>query len=127
MDPNSTHQLWSQWTFLVHECGRHVPKKDVKYNAARWIAAGFGRTGKVRVTPTRTGWAIEAIVESRPAHDPAFVNHVALQFQQNFVAKGWGPLAFGEVSARVLAGDEQRGEPRKQWIEMPSIIEAVKA
>ena len=41
MDPNSAHQLWSRWTFLVH--GKRIPLSAVKRNAARWLRSGFGK------------------------------------------------------------------------------------
>jgi hypothetical protein len=121
-NPNGQNQLWSHWTFDVFEAGRHVPRKDVEYNAAKWLRVGFGSAGEVRVVRTVRGWRIEARVEGVPAHDPGYFASVRQQFSQRFVAVGWGPLAHSRVRVRVLAGDLQDGTPRPQWVTMPRII-----
>jgi len=121
MDPNSRHQLWSRWIFDVDEAGRHVPRGDVELNVARWLRAGFGTAGQARVRQTITGWRIEALIEGKPAHDPGYVASVRLQFQSNFVEKGWGPLARSWVTVKVMAGDVQDGKPRAQILMLPKI------
>ena len=121
MDPNSHHQLWSRWEFTVFDNGRHPPFKDVKENAARWIRMGFGSAGQIRVQEKLSTWVITLDVEGVPAHDQEYVASVLLQFQKNFVEKGWGPLAVGIVEAKVLAGDKQDGKPREQLVVMPKI------
>jgi hypothetical protein len=121
MDPNSANQLWSRWTFTVREAGRRVPRADVEYNAAKWLRAGFGSAGQVRVRRTVDGWAIDAMVEGVPAHEPGYVAHVTRQFRERFVAQGWGVLASGDVAARVLAGDVQDGKPRAQLVMLPAL------
>lgn len=121
MDPNSQNQRWSRWAFVVHDAGRLVPREDVKANVSRWLRIGFGSAGKARIQRTRDGWRIEAVVEGADAHDPAYVANVRQQFQRNFVEKGWGPAAWSEVSAGLLAGSAQDGKPPAQWVEMPSI------
>jgi hypothetical protein len=121
MDPNSQHQRWSRWTFDIEEAGRHVPRADVELNAARWLRAGFGSAGQARVLQTITGWQIEARIEGKPAHDPGYVASVRREFQQRFVEKGWGPLARGWVTVKVLAGDKQDGRAAAQWVELPAL------
>jgi len=121
-NPNGQNQLWSHWTFDVFEAGRHVPRKDVEYNAAKWLRAGFGSAGEVRVVRTVRGWRIEARVEGVPAHDPGYFASVRLQFLQRFVGQGWGIVATGTVRARVIAGDLQDGRPRSQWVAMPTVV-----
>lgn len=122
MDPNSAHQLWSQWIFTIREAGRRSPSYDeVQYNAARWLRAGFGAAGEARVIRTIFGWRIEALVEGVPAHDPAYVASVKQSFQHKFVEKGWGPLASGTVTVKVLAGDVQDGKPRSQLVVLPPL------
>lgn len=116
MDPNSQHQIWSHWTFRVREAGRHVTRVDVEYNVARWLKKGFGSVGEVRVQGTRRGWLIQALVEGVPAHDQAFVADVRKQFQKNFIERGWGPMAYGFVWVRVVAGDTQDGGLRDQLV-----------
>jgi hypothetical protein len=117
-DPNSAHQLWSKWTFHVREFGRRVPRQDVEVNARNWLRAGFGSAGRVRVLGNPYGWEIECLIEGPPAHDKTFVASVTRDFQQRFVAQGWGPLSVGVVEVKIMAGDEQEGKPRKQMIEM---------
>ena len=116
MDPNSCHQLWSQWIFTIREI-RHVPRKDVECNVARWLSQGFGHAGAYKVKRQARGWEIRAVIEGKPAHDPAYVASVRRAFRDHFVARGWGQLgAVGEVSVRILAGDRQDGRPPAQWI-----------
>jgi hypothetical protein len=121
MDPNSANQMWSAWTFTVREAGRTAPRADVELNAARWLRRGFGSVGEARVTRTIEGWRIEARVEGVPAHDPAYVASVKREFRERFCAQGWGPLAWGDVRVRILAGDQQDGRPRDQWIGLPTV------
>jgi len=108
-DPNTEHQVWSRWTFEVRECVRTVPHKEVELNAARWLRKGFGSVGKARVARTVTGWRIEAIVEGAPVQEPAYVAHVAQEFQQRFVEPGFGTLATSKVKAELLAGEDPAG------------------
>lgn len=121
-NPNGQNQRWSMWTFEVHEVGRHVPKRDVEYNVAKWLRAGFGSAGKVRVNWTRTGWRIQCLIEGPTVHDPAYVASVRRQFAA-FVVKGWGPLSFGSTKTKLMAGSREDGRPSEQMVEMPSIIE----
>lgn len=122
MDPNSANQTWSAWRFTVHEGGRGISRKEVKYNAARWLRAGFGSVGEARVKRTIDGWLIEARVEGASAADPEYVASVRRQFQSRFVARGWGLMAWSEVDAEVLAGSGEDGKPPRQWIGgLPSI------
>lgn len=120
-NPNSQNQLWSRWTFRIRESGRHVPFEDVQHNAAQWLRAGFGSVGTARVRAAVRGWQIDLLVEGKPAHDPKFVADVQRQFQRNFVAKGWGPLAIGTVRVEVLAGSKQDGRPAAQLVVIPRI------
>lgn len=120
MDPNSQNQVWSQWIFTVHDGGRICPRRDVEYNAARWLRRGFGSVATCRVSRTRDGWLIMARVEGAPADDRRYVDSVAKEFARKFVAGGWGPMAWGDVRARVIAGPA-RGRPRAQWVSIPTI------
>lgn len=128
MNPNSANQLWSRWIFEIDELGRHVPRRDVETNALRWLRKGFGSAGRARLVQTsvpgrraRVTWRIELLIEGKPAHDPAYVQSVTVQFARDFVAKGWGPLAGSRVTAEVLAGNKQDGRPPAQLVELPLI------
>lgn len=118
MNPNSSHQLWSRWTFRVYEAGKHPPLGEVKLNAARWLEQGFGSVGRAKVEELVRGYRITAEVEGPPAHDPQYVQSVRRQFR-NFVEKGWGPLATSSLKAVVLAGDRQDGKPLDQLVVIP--------
>lgn len=120
-NPNGAKQLWSKWTFHVREYGRHMPKASVEWNVGKWLIKGFGSAGRVRVRQDPRGWDIECLIEGPPAHDPAFVSRVAMQFQRDFVDKGWGPMSVGTVEVKVMAGDMEDGKPRRQMIELPAI------
>jgi len=119
IDPNTQHQLWSEWRFEVFDCGKHPPFEDVKTNAARWVRMGFGSVGRMRVEERVRSWAIVVQVEGVPANDPSYVRSVRQQFQKHFVEKGWGPLAVGIVEVKLLAGDIQDGKPPQQLVVMP--------
>lgn len=121
IDPNSQHQMWSRWIFTVREAGRHAPFEDVKSNAARWARLGFGSVGRIRVVENLQGFVITVEVEGPPAHDPQYVEKVKLEFQQNFVNKGWGNFATGTVKVKILAGDKQDGRPADQLIVLPRL------
>lgn len=124
MDPNTQHQLWSKWEFTVLELGRSVSKRELQYNIARWFLLGFGDVGTYNVHRTVVngcvGWQINLLIEGPPAHDPDYVFQVDKQFD-DFVEKGWGPLAVGSVKAKVLAGNKQDGKPGDQMITIPKI------
>ena len=121
MNPNGQNQVWSSWRFGIHEAGRVMPRAAVCFNVARWMRRMFGSATRARVTRTLSGWTIEVVSEGRPADDPSFVARVAAEFQRSFVTLGWGPLASSLVTAKILAGPDPSGRPRRQWVEMPTI------
>ena len=99
MNPNTQHQLWSQWTFKVYSSKR-IPIEEIKLNAAKWLRMGFGSVGQARVYRDTTSFpshvVIQARVEGPPAHDPDYVAKVKAEFT-TFVQKGWGPVSWGEM------------------------------
>ncbi len=129
MDPNSDHQLWSEWTFKAYEGGRRIPTAAVTVNARRFMAALFGSVGRMKVETrlvksgaiTQVYHVITAQVEGVAAHDPGLVQTVRLQFERDFVKKGMGPLATSTVEVKILAGDQQDGKPRSQLVVLPGI------
>ena len=134
IDPNSQHQRWSRWTFTVYEGGRTIPLSVVQGHAAHWLRLGFGSVGQAKVehrllsatTPegkrvVQMAYVITCEVEGVDCHDPGYVANVRQQFQQRFVAPGWGPLATSTVAAELLAGDAQDGRPAAQLLVMPTI------
>jgi hypothetical protein len=121
MDPNSQHQLWSEWTFDIFEGGKHVPFVELKPNAIKWLRKKFGSAGRVRFEEGPSGWKIIAQIEGVPAQDPNYVAAVKVQFANQFVLKGWGNLAKSRVDVRTLAGDMEDGSPPTQLVVMPTI------
>ena len=135
-NPNSSHQLWSRWTFTIYQGGREQDHSDVKFNAARWLRLGFGSVGRASVkenvitVTTPDGekhlervFVIIAEVEGAPANDPSYVANVRQEFLNRFVASGWGPLATGTVTVDIMAGEAGDGKPPRQLLVLPSIRE----
>lgn len=94
-------------------------RADVEYNFAKWLRLGFGSAGRVRVRQEPFSWIVDCLVEGPPAHDPDYVEMVGHKFRE-FVLKGWGPLAIGRATVKIMAGDVQDGRPRAQMIELAS-------
>lgn len=122
MNPNSQHQLWSEWTFSVWDSGKHPSFAEVKENAQRWLRKGFGSVGEMSVEEKIGSWIIKARVEGVPAQDPAYQKQVGKMFRR-FVEQGWGPLAVESVDVKILAGDIGDGAPASQLVVMPAIIQ----
>jgi len=120
MNPNGQGQRWSEWDLRVYEVGRHVPRADVEYNAAKWLRAGFGSAGRVKVESRAWGWVVRCVIEGPPAHDPGYVASVRRQWR-GFIEQGWGPMSYGLAEVRLLAGSREDGKPSAQLIEMPRI------
>lgn len=128
MDPNSAHQLWSEWRFLVRVTDRTrvLPSfEEVKLNWAKFVAQGFQTTvGQVHVVQIGRMYRLTARVEGRPAHDPTYKEDVFRRVREHFVYRGFGNAARvikSEVS--ILAGDTQDGKPPSQLLVMPTILE----
>lgn len=122
IDPNTQHQLWSRWRFVVY--GPAVELSEVELNAGRWLRQGFGSVGHARVQEqTQNGlvaYVIEAEVEGAPANEVGYVTSVKRNFYR-FVRKGWGITAHGSVEVEILAGDRGDGKPPSQLVVMPTI------
>jgi hypothetical protein len=119
MNPNSTHQLWSQWTFTVDT--RRTPTLAlVRENCARFGRKTFGSASQMRITQVGATWRIEVRTEGVPVHDPAFVATMHAQWAR-FLVAGFGPDARIAADARLLAGSRQDGRPADQLIIVPPI------
>ena len=122
-DPNSQHQLWSEWRFTVGG-GRRPPLADVEHNWDRWCRR-FGSVCRMKIQRRhhlRTGLVYDVLlaqVEGRPAHDPGYVASVARAFER-FCEAGYGPAAWWRHRVRILAGDRQDGSPRAQLLAIPA-------
>lgn len=126
-DPNSQHQMWGRWVFLVRADRKIPSEREARVNFIRWCAAGFKTTvGRARCDRRagRAGiyyrFAIE--VEGPPVHDPEYRAAVRRQFEDRFLFPGFGPGAtLVRFEAGVLAGDTQDGRPPEQMIVMPTV------
>lgn len=119
IDPNTEHQLWSEWRFVVVG-PRRPPIQAMLANFVRW-AQRFEAATHVRVQRRVHDDLLVALVEGVPAHDPDYQRNVRQAFR-SFVSAGWGPLGAGELSVRVLAGDTQDGRPRAQLLALPHVL-----
>jgi hypothetical protein len=123
MNPNSQHQVWSEWEFTIHEFARFPSFQEVAYNFAKWARKGFGSAGEVQIRRILSGWELKMRIEGLPVQDKSFISHVRKAFVEDFVRKGWGDLAaFGKVKARLLAGYTENNKPAHQWLELPHLI-----
>lgn len=128
MNPNSTHQLWSLWTFEF-TARKPVPEEEVSYNARKFFKQLFHTdAGQVRVSqiPTdafrTTLWSIDLRIEGPPAHDPDCRESVQKQFTEHFMKRGFKLAQFRSMEVSILAGDSQDGKPPDQLIVMPTLI-----
>lgn len=124
MQPNSQHQLWSQWTFVVRvdDFTRRPGKQECIDNFRKWVKLGFqtdvGR-GECDLLPRRR-YQFKVQIEGPPAHDPGYRLSVKRNFTEHFVTRGFGPGAVLEdMDVAVLAGDSENGTPPAQMIVMP--------
>lgn len=123
MDPNSQHQLWSRWEFLIHPGGaKRPPYCDVKHNAAKYARLKFGSTGAMNVREEfnrqtrKPEWRIIIRAEGHPVHEPAYVAWMVEEWAK-FAYLGFGVgTSIDLVNARLEAGDAQNGKPRDQLI-----------
>lgn len=134
MDPNSDHQLWSKWTFLVTPPLRQQlnafprrtlkhkrPFEEVKLNVGRFTNKLFGNTGQGNLQQLRNGqWRYICRVEGAPVHDPAYVKFTKDQWTKFFIA-GFGNGTTVSIDAKLEAGDAQNGKPRDQLIILPQL------
>jgi hypothetical protein len=146
VDPNSTHQRWSRWTWVVKCDPLKVPsRKDVEHNFGLYVRRLFHSTvGRARVlyvhdrrdSPlgeaglplslfAKHVFILQVEIEGPNVHDPDYVAHVKREFAGVFVAKGFGPSAqLLRQEAELLAGSAEDGRPAKQLLVLPRQIES---
>lgn len=122
MNPNSTHQLWSKWMWLVRPGRKTVlPFEPVKAAIARFTKAHFGSAGQMRITERLDCYYIELLIEGKPAHDPEYIVHTAFVFE-NFFSAHFGAGTRTTLSGpRLMSGSRQDGTPPDQLIILPSL------
>ena len=126
MNPNSTHQRWSDWRFLVHaDRVRRPSRREVLENARRFFSQLFGTTvGRLRVTVVGSDrYLIHVQIEGPAPYDPGLQRAVRDRVAEHFVARGFGPSArLVSMHVALLAGDAQDGTPPAQLLALPSIL-----
>lgn len=123
-EPNSTHQQWSSWTFVVQ---LEKPAPEVTWlrdNFRRWIVQGFRtRVGEARVDQVGHLMTFQARVEGPPITDPMYRARVRAQFADVFVRRGFGPSArLRGFDAALLCGASDDGKPPTQLLVLPTLV-----
>ncbi len=129
-NPNSAHQTWSRWAFLV-ETPRMPPKDAIVDNARRYFAAGFRtQAGRIHVTtyesPRLNLCSILCEAEGPPVNDSAYQDAVLKDFTLKFLP-GFGPGArVSNFTVTLLAGSPEDGRPATQLLVLPPLVDGVK-
>lgn len=123
MDPNSTHQRWSKWMFVIRAHRKRPSKADIIDNARRFFALTFRSTvGQVMVDVWRNTYTIYLVIEGPAAHDPSVQDAIERQFREHFICRGFGVGArLEKMEVGLLAGSREDGRPPDQLIVMPRI------
>lgn len=129
MDPNSTHQVWSEWTFTVTTPPSPLRRRsfrEMESAVARFLRRLFGSVGRAKLAETATAsnldancWAVTAQVEGANVTDPAYRAYVQ-EAANTFFVTGLGPRTIVTVTATLLAGSPENGKPPAQWLAMPA-------
>lgn len=122
MDPNSSHQQWSEWVFRVI-APEHPPFQVAVDHLRRATTREFGQHGRMRarVTPGFFEVQIQAETSQRSVLDPAWREHTKLALAHS-VREIWlkGCQVWWQEPT-LLAGNPENGKPRAQWIDIPAI------
>lgn len=124
MNPNSQHQIWSQWEFVIQADIKRPAYDECKENFRKWVEMGFktkmGR-GKILMWPNGK-YHFVVQIEGPPAHDPEYRESVKANFAEHFVTRGFGSGAVLEqFEVGILAGDSEDGKPPSQLIVIPKL------
>lgn len=115
MNPNSQHQVWSKWTFMVRPATRNHAHATVEANCARFGRKAFGSTGVMRVRYQPPVWIVEALVEGVPVQEARYVAYMKAQWLMFFKA-GFGGQSQVTASAVLVAGPPANGGPPDQLV-----------
>jgi hypothetical protein len=139
VDPNSTHQRWSRWTFTVAAHPDKLPTQAECIDAfRRYVAVLFqSRIGRVKLEIASNAWrggmfngeypevwlyVFTVEVEGPPVHDVMYRDWVRREFGGVFVLKGFGPSArLHQMETSLLAGSAQNGTPSRQLLVLPTV------
>lgn len=124
MDPNSEHQRWSRWIFLVEADPGKLPLvKECRENALRFFAQGFNSTsGRVKVEQYGLKYRFTVEIEGPPVHDPDYRISVKREFVHKFMYNGFGNGArLMRFETHLLAGGREDGTPPDQFLVLPQL------
>ena len=135
MDPNSTHQQWSEWEFTVRLLWApffRVTLQDVEYNVATFMRKGFGSSSRMKMEKKqrvvsgelRDTWVFTVQTEAANVNDPGKRQYM-LDSVTRFMENGLGKVDVG-MEVRLLAGSPEDGKPAEQWLIMPPSVVTTK-
>jgi hypothetical protein len=122
VDPNTTHQRWSHWTFRITSPSplRRPTVEEVRVNALKFARVCFkSSVGQVRVRKRGAAYRVDVRIEGPPVHDFAYRLAVERTWNERFVLAGFGPAATCRVSARLIAGSREDGSTPDHLIVAP--------
>lgn len=127
VDPNSAHQRWSRWVFVVTLEGQsaRVQLNPVRDAWQRYIPRLFKTTVGRGMATMHAGdvnrCVLTAEIEGPAVHDSMYRDYVRREFVNVFML-GFGPGArFDGMDASLLAGSAEDGSPAKQLVVLPSL------
>lgn len=119
-DPNTEHQVWSEWTVTVH-AAKPCLYWQVRKGAAPNLKKIFGSATRVKIDlidPPRKVWRIRIQTEGHPVQEPGYREHVERNLRRIF-EHGFGPGTRVHVAAHLLSGEPENGGPRKRLLALP--------
>ena len=135
--PNTQHQTWARWTFIVHAYANPLTMPDfeaVRQNCARF----FGRITRggaavlnveqvaLPSTPGVTRFVATLRWDNRQALDSDFQAHVG-RLVGRFFYEGFGPSTTCHLKPVVIeAGDAEDGKPPAQLLIVPALASTAK-
>jgi hypothetical protein len=120
-DPNSQHQTWSLWTFVVKPgVILDRPFREVKYNFTHFARKAFGTATELKLEWDGSHYHFKARTEGHPAHDPNFVKYYRENFTKFFV-NGFGIGTTVTLDVKLEAGSRQDGSAPEQLLMLPNI------
>lgn len=121
MNPNSQNQRWSKWVwFVVPGIIKSRPFREVVDNISRFGRKGFGSSSQMRVRQTGRGYIIELLTEGAPVHDPTYRKYMD-ECWKKFFTNGFGQGTTVKMSAKLMAGSPQNGQPSEQMLIIPPL------
>lgn len=131
-DPNSEHQLWSKWVFVVHayppRVGALPNDETVKENCVRFFTKLCkGRSAQLSITRPElesaafVRWVFTLRVDDKRALDTMYQRWVLEQIT-HFMKNGFGADTYVYLKPVVIeAGDTEDGKPTSQLLVLPRI------